>query len=92
MSEMRESFRARRDILLDGLRAMGIKCVKPQGAFYAFPAVEDEDAPRKLLEKGVIVTPGSAFGEKGKGHIRISYATSTENLRKALGVMEGVLR
>ncbi len=91
VSEMRESFRARRDISLDGLRAMGIKCVKPRGAFYAFPEVEDEDAALKLLEKGVIVVPGTAFGEHGKGHIRISYATSAENLRKALRVMERVL-
>ena len=91
VGEMRESFRARRDILLDGFASMGVKCVKPQGAFYAFPEVADEDAPRKLLEKGVIVTPGSAFGENGKGHIRISYAVSEGNLRKAIGMMERVL-
>lgn len=91
VGEMRESFRARRDFLLDGLREIGIKCVKPGGAFYAFPEVEDENAALKLLEKGVIVVPGTAFGEHGKGHIRISYATSAENLRKALGVMERVL-
>jgi aspartate aminotransferase len=77
-------------ILLSGFASMGIKCVKPQGAFYAFPEVADEDAPRKLLEKGVIVTPGSAFGENGKGHIRISYAVSEGNLRRAIGVMERV--
>ncbi|MDD5473619.1 MAG: pyridoxal phosphate-dependent aminotransferase [Candidatus Methanoperedens sp.] len=91
VSEMRASFRARRDILLSGFASMGIKCVKPQGAFYAFPEVADGDAPQKLLEKGVIVTPGSAFGENGKGHIRISYAVSEGNLRKAIGVMERVL-
>jgi aspartate aminotransferase len=89
--EMRNSFRVRRDILLEGLETMGIRCVKPQGAFYAFPELEDEDAPHKLIKNGVIVVPGTAFGEKGRGHIRISYATSEENLRKALGVMEKVL-
>ncbi len=88
---MCESFRARRDILLDGLREMGIKCVKPQGAFYAFPEVGDEDAPQKLLKKGVIVVPGAAFGNNGRGHIRISYSTSEENLRKALGIMRNIL-
>jgi len=87
VGEMRESFRERRDLLIEGLDEMGIKCVKPQGAFYAFPEVEDEDAPQKLLKNGVIVTPGSAFGENGKGHLRISYATSEENLRRALTVM-----
>ncbi len=88
---MRESFRTRRDFLLEGFRDIGIKCVKPQGAFYAIPEVEDENAAQKLLEKGVIVVPGTAFGEHGKGHIRISYAVSEENLRRAIGVMEGVL-
>lgn len=91
VSVMRESFRARRDIVMDGFASMGIKCVKPQGAFYAFPEIEDEDAAQKLLEKGVIVVPGTAFGEHGMGHIRISYATSEANLRTALGIMENVL-
>ena len=92
VAQMRESFRVRRDILLNGFCEMGIKCVKPQGAFYAFPEVEDEDAPQKLRKEGVLVVPGSAFGENGKGHIRISYATSEGNLRRAIGVMERVLR
>ncbi len=91
VSEMRESFRARRDLLMEGFSSMGIKCVRPQGAFYAFPEVQDEDAPQKLIKNGVIVTPGAAFGENGKGHIRISYSTSEGNLRKALGIMERVL-
>ncbi len=91
VGEMRESFRARRDFLLEGLHDIGIKCVKPQGAFYAFPEVEDEDAALKLLENGVIVVPGTAFGIHGRGHIRISYATSVENLGRALGIMERVL-
>lgn len=89
--EMRESFRARRDILMEGFGSMGIKCVMPQGAFYAFPEVEDKEAPQKLLKNGVIVTPGSAFGVNGKGHIRISYSTYEANLRKALGIMKRVL-
>ena len=76
---------------MEGLDAMGIKCVKPEGAFYAFPEVSDDDVPQQLLKNGVIVVPGSAFGENGKGHIRISYATSEDKLRKALAVMENVL-
>lgn len=91
VAQMRDSFRNRRDILMEGMGKMGIKCVKPMGAFYAFPEIEDEDAPQKLLKNGVIVVPGSAFGENGKGHIRISYATSEDNLRRALIVMEKVL-
>ncbi len=91
VSEMRASFRARRDVLLEGLCAMGIKCIRPEGAFYAFPEIEDEDAPQRLIENGIIVVPGTAFGENGKGHIRISYSTSIENIRRALGIMEKVL-
>ena len=91
VTQMRESFRERRDLLMEGFRSMGIKCIKPQGAFYAFPEVTDEDAATKLVKEGVIVVPGSAFGENGKGHIRISYSTSIENLKKALGIMERVL-
>ncbi len=88
VGQMRDSFRNRRDIVMEGLGAMGINCVKPEGAFYAFPEVSDEDAPQKLLKNGIIVVPGSAFGENGKGHIRISYATSEEKLRRALAVMD----
>ncbi len=88
---MRDSFRKRRDFLIERLSEIGIKCIKPEGAFYAFPEVEDEDAATKLLKRGVIVVPGVAFGENGKGHIRISYATSEENLRKALDIIEEIL-
>jgi aspartate aminotransferase len=91
VGQMRESFRKRRDILMEGFSDMGIKCVKPQGAFYAFPEVEDEEAPQKLLKSGVIVVPGTAFGENGKGHIRISYAISEEKLKRAIGIIGKVL-
>ncbi len=89
--EIRDSFRARRELLLEGFHKIGIKCVKPRGAFYAFPEVGDENAPQKLLKKGVIVVPGTAFGGHGKGYIRISYAVSAEEIRKALGIIEKVL-
>ncbi|VVB86907.1 Aromatic-amino-acid aminotransferase 2 [uncultured archaeon] len=91
VGEMRDSFKIRRDLLLEGLSAMGIRCVRPEGAFYAFPEVGDKDAAQKLLKSGVIVAPGEAFGNNGKGHIRISYATSEANLKRALGIMGKVL-
>jgi len=59
-------------------------------AFYAFPEVEDEVAPQKLLKKWSNSCPrGSAFGENGKGHIRISYATSREFEESAGSYGEG---
>jgi aminotransferase len=84
-------FQEKRDIVYEGLsKIRGFKCVKPQGAFYIFPDVSaictDVTAfCYDLLDKeAVACVPGDAFGASGKGHIRISYANSKENLRAAL--------
>jgi aspartate aminotransferase len=89
---MRESFRSRRDILMKGLKDLGIKCIEPQGAFYAFPEIDNSmEAVQKLLGSGVITVPGSAFGPNGEGHIRLSYAVSEDDILKALDIMGQVL-
>lgn len=89
---MREEFRRRRDYLIGELHAMGVECVTPSGAFYAFPRVGDEEARvMELLRKGVITTPGSSFGEHGRGFIRLCYATSMPGLEKAVGIMKTIL-
>jgi aspartate aminotransferase len=89
---MRESFLRRRNLLIKGLKDIGIECVEPKGAFYAFPKVENSmEAVMKLLEAGVITAPGSAFGPGGEGHIRLSYATSDEDIVRALDIMGQVL-
>jgi aspartate aminotransferase len=84
-------FRARRDLIVDGLNAIpGIRCHRPQGAFYVFPDIAGtgltgaELAEGLLQEAGVCVLPGTAFGAVGRDHIRISYANSRENLTEAL--------
>lgn len=83
-------YKARRDLVYDGLRRMGLSVVKPQGAFYIFPDIsitgmdDEEFADRLLKEEKVGVVPGSCFGPQGKNHIRISYAASRENLVEAL--------
>jgi aspartate aminotransferase len=86
-----EEFRARRQIVVDGLNAIpGIRCRMPHGAFYVFPNVSGtgmngtEMADRLLYEGGVCTLSGTAFGQVGKDHIRISYANSRENLQLAL--------
>jgi aspartate/methionine/tyrosine aminotransferase len=91
-------FRARRDLVVDGLNAIpGISCLRPQGAFYVFPDISAtglsgaELADRLLHEAGVCVLAGTAFGHVGTGHIRISYATSRENLADALGRIRSVV-
>lgn len=86
---MREVFRARRSIVVDGLRAIdGVTCPTPAGAFYVFPRFDTDDdtalCMRLIDEAGVAGTPGIAFGEGGKGHIRFSYAASDDRLREAM--------
>jgi aspartate aminotransferase len=89
---MRDEFRIRRDMLVKGFLELGVDLVKPQGAFYLFPKVGDGGAVASSLAKaGVIAVPGSAFGPRGKEHIRLSYASSMENLEEALKRMRGIL-
>ncbi|MBN1324496.1 MAG: pyridoxal phosphate-dependent aminotransferase [Methanotrichaceae archaeon] len=89
---MRDEFQRRRDILVKGFQEMEIDLVVPEGAFYLFPRVGDGDREAgRLLEHGVVVVPGSAFGPGGKEHIRISYAASEERIRTALSRMRDIL-
>jgi aspartate/methionine/tyrosine aminotransferase len=88
---MLAEFRARRRIVVDGLNALpGVSCVEPAGAFYAFPNITGTgyDAralqTRLLEDAGVAMLAGTAFGELGEGHMRVSYANSRENLAIAL--------
>ncbi len=84
----REAFDRRRRLVVEGLRALGLKTPEPKGAFYVMPDVtpihEDElKAGEILLERArVAVVPGTDF--KAPGHVRMSYATSEENLKEAL--------
>ena len=95
---MVEEFRFRRSLIVEGLNALpGVRCLLPSGAFYAFPNVSGtgmtgtEFADRMLYEAGVSVLGGSAFGRVGVDHVRVSYANSQANLRRALERMADVL-
>jgi aminotransferase len=83
-------FDARRQVLVAGLRDMGLTTFEPKGAFYAFPSIRStgltdmEFAERLLDEEKVAVIPGSAFGECGRGHVRMCYATPRPLLEEAL--------
>ena len=78
IARMRDQYALRRRYLLGELRSMGLECFEPQGAFYMFPSIEstglssDEFCERLLHEQEVAVIPGSAVGERGEGHVRIS--------------------
>jgi aspartate aminotransferase len=95
---VRDLFRRRRDRLVAGLNEIpGIYCHMPRGAFYAFPNVEAFDRPVEELaeylldEAGVALLPGTSFGANGKGHLRLSYANSIENIERALQRMKQAL-
>jgi aminotransferase len=87
---MKREYRRRRELVLDGLKNIGLDCVKPDGAFYVFPSIKKtglsslEFAKRLLKEEKVALVPGTAFGKNFDGFVRISYAASTENLKEAL--------
>jgi len=86
VTEMREAFEKRRDVLLAGLDEMGLECPRPEGAFYAMPKVPDGWVD-ECIERGVVVVPGEAFGAAGEGYARISYATDIETIEAALDIM-----
>ena len=89
--EMVATFEERRDLVLDGLTDMGLDVPTPQGAFYAMPEVP-EGWTDEVLARGVVVVPGEAFGEHGAGYARLSYATGTDELEEALGIMREATR
>ncbi len=98
VSLMVEEYRRRRDLITAGLNSLpGISCHQPEGAFYAFPNVSAtgmssiEFADMLLSEVKVAITPGVAFGDSGEGHVRISFANSTQLLEKAIERMRKVL-
>jgi aspartate/methionine/tyrosine aminotransferase len=96
--QMVAEFKRRRDIIVAGLNALpGVTCRTPKGAFYVFPNIKALKRPSKdvaeaiLQEGGVAVLGGTAFGEYGEGYLRLSYANSEANIRKALDRMRPVL-
>jgi len=98
VDRMVEEFRTRRDAIVSGLNALdGVRCLTPEGAFYAFPNIRGtgfsskELEHRLLAEAGVACLSGTAFGEYGDGFLRFSYANSVQNIREALSRFAGFL-
>jgi aspartate/methionine/tyrosine aminotransferase len=89
---MRNEFRARRELVIRELNQMpGLRCVPPSGAFYAFPKfswpVTTYAVAGDLLKRGLITTPGDAFGRLGARHLRLSFAASRPNLKRGLAIL-----
>lgn len=99
LNMMVASYKERRDYISKRLEAMPkISFKKSSGTFYAFVSIKDtgltseEFSIRLLEEKQVVVVPGTAFGNSGEGYIRISFATSMENIQKGMDLMEEFIR
>ncbi len=98
VTHMRKQYDIRRRFLVSELRDIGMSCFEPKGAFYVFPHIPDcgltseEFCSRLLLEQRVAVVPGSAFGESGEGHVRISYSYSMSHLREACHRLRAFLK
>ncbi len=95
---MKGEYEARRRLIVSELNRIGIDTFMPEGAFYVFAdlrkfGLDDEEFCERLLhEKGCAIVPGSAFGESGKGFARISYAYSTNHIRKAIERIEAFVK
>jgi aminotransferase len=98
VEHMVKDYDYRRRYLLDGLRALGIQCFEPKGAFYMFPCIQstglssDEFCEKFLLQEKVAVIPGNAFGSSGEGFVRMCYASSIGNISEALNRMERFMK
>jgi len=91
VADMVKDYTRRRDILIDGINAIpGFTCKKSPGSFYAFANIKafgktsQEFAEELVREAGVVMVPGSAFGEMGEGYVRLVFANSDENLKEAV--------
>jgi aminotransferase len=87
---MKAEYKKRRNFIHASFEEMGIPCVRPDGAFYAFADISQfgmsakEFALKLLDEQNVACVPGTAFGACGEGFIRCSYATSLDEIKEAM--------
>ena len=95
---MKEKYKQRRDYLVKSLNELGLTCALPEGAFYAFPSIEETGLTSEtfceelLIHNRLAVIPGNVFGQSGEGHIRCSFAYSLTDLEKALFRLEKFLK
>ena len=98
VEEMRDEYDARRRFLVREFNRIGLHCFEPKGAFYTFPSIRstgftsDEFCEHLLYEKKIAVIPGSAFGQGGEGHIRVSYSYSLSHLKRAVAGIEAFVK
>ena len=96
---MMKEFTERRKLIVDGLRNLkGVECSLPGGSFFVFPNVKgtgmdgEKFTEKCLKEAGVAAIPGTAFGEFATYNVRFNFATSRENIRKAIEKIDKILK
>ncbi len=99
LNNMMKEFTQRRKLIVDGLRSLrGVECNLPGGSFFVFPNVKKtgmngEDFTEQCLQQaGVAMIPGTAFGKFATDNVRLNFATSTENISKAIEKIDKILR
>ncbi|MBR6012166.1 MAG: aminotransferase class I/II-fold pyridoxal phosphate-dependent enzyme [Selenomonadaceae bacterium] len=98
MKKMVAEYDRRRHLIYDGFKKLGLESFEPRGAFYIFPNISstgltsEEFAEKLIMAEHVALVPGTAFGKSGTGHVRCSYATSTEKISEALNRIEHFLK
>ena len=90
VTAMRKEYEARRDLIYKGFQSMGIDFPIPEGAFYAFVPM-DQPLISRILSKGVVIVPGSAFGNNAPDYARLSYAAPRNMLEEALARIQSAL-
>lgn len=92
--KMVKLYEERRDLLVNGLRKLGFTVEKPKATFYLWMEVPDGDSmsfASRMLEHGIVVTPGVGFGENGEGYVRFALTQNQKRVGEALERMEGAL-
>ena len=98
LNNMMKEFNIRRKLIVDGLRSLkGVECSLPGGSFFVFPDVKgtgmngEKFAEKCLQEAGVAVIPGTAFGKFAENNVRLNFATSQDNITRALEKINNML-
>ena len=99
LNNMMKEFSVRRKLIVDGLRSLnGVECSSPGGSFFVFPNVKGtgmngEEFTKKCLDQaGVAMIPGTAFGKFATDNVRFNFATSRENISKAIEKIDKILK
>jgi len=95
VDKLRKMYQERRDVLVEGLKELGWEVEKPKATFYVWATVpkgytSTEFSVHLLSTKGIVVTPGSAYGKAGEGYIRIALVVNKERLKEVVDRMRDI--